>query len=76
MRSHFLKFRHLILNTKYIQYIQVKEHKYIIDCFNGAHGAFIVGSGGIKTEKFQVEICKKEDPENYKILENWIQKIE
>ncbi len=76
MRSNFLKLSHLIINTKYIHYIQVKEHKYVIDCFNGVAGMLIGGTGGLKTESFQVKICKKEDPENYKIVEDWIKRIE
>ena len=74
--SNFIKFSSVILNTSKIKAIEMNNNKYIITLTtNTLDGFMLFTSGYFKSINDQVEICKQQHPEDYKILTDWINKI-
>jgi hypothetical protein len=71
--SRFLKLRNIIINVNHIRFISFQSKKYKIDfaanCFNGY---WMLGSGQVNSSNYELNICEKEDPEDYKIVTEWV----
>jgi hypothetical protein len=71
--TNFLKLPAVIINTKLITQILIKPQKYVFYLNNGQfNGYTIFGSGGINTEKITMDVCQVKNPEDYKIVSDWI----
>jgi hypothetical protein len=71
--SRFLKLTNMLLNVNQIRLIYIKPDEYIIKMI--AHqikGYFMFGSGGFESDDNYINICKKENLEDYKIITDWI----
>jgi hypothetical protein len=74
--SNFIKFSSIILNTSKIKAIEMTNTKYIITLStNTLDGFMLFTSGYFKSIDDKFEICKIQHPEDYKILTDWINKI-
>jgi len=79
--SKFIKFTNFILNTNDIHKIVIKPNKYVIhliskqiDGFNWGIGVFSLGNISSYTSEF--EVCETKHSTDYKIVSDWISKIE
>ena len=79
--SKFIKFTNFILNTNDIHKIVIKPNKYVIhliskkiDGFNWGMGFFSLGN--IYSYTFEIEVCETKHSTDYKIVSDWISKIE
>ena len=71
--ANFVKLTGVIINTKFITQILIKPQKYVFYLNNGQFGGFtLLGSGSINTEKLIMDVCQFENPEDYKIVSDWI----
>jgi hypothetical protein len=77
--SRFIKLTDMVLNTHNITKILIKPSKYHIvinDVKQGGSLWLVAGSGfgSIDTNStIYTTICKKENPEDYKNISNWIE---
>ena len=74
--STFLKLKGTIINTAHIRYILTEPNKYIINMENITNGYQTLGSGSIKSNPIRFIICNKDLPQEYKILSEWIDRLE
>ena len=75
--SKFIKFSSILLNTSKIKTIEMKNNTYIITLTTHALDGFMLFSSGyFKSINDKFELCEKKDPKDYKILSDWINKIE
>ena len=73
--SRFLKLTDAIINVNHIRLIQLKSNKYKIQlATNYFDGFWLLGSGSIKSNSYEVTVCEKEHPEDYKLVTKWINK--
>jgi len=79
--SKFMKLTNLLLNTNDIHKIVIQPNKYYIhiaprkiDGFSWSIGGF--GIGTISSHTSEIELCKTKDSIDYKIVSDWISKIE
>jgi hypothetical protein len=71
--SHFLKLTGVIINTKFITQILLKPQKYVFYLNNGKFSGFmLIGSGNINTESLKMDVCEINNPEDYKIVSDWV----
>ena len=74
--TNFIKFSSILINTSKIKAIEMTNNKYIITLStNILDGFMLFTSGYFKSINDKVEICEKQHPEDYKILTDWINKI-
>ena len=74
--SNFIKFSTLLINTSKIRTIEMTNNTYIITLsINKLDGIMFFSSGYFKSINDKVEICQKTYPEDYKILTDWLNKI-
>jgi hypothetical protein len=72
----FIKLSSHIINTNYIKTIVLKPDKYYINfVHNKIDGVFIFGGGVIDSINDELEICKNKSPEDYKIVSDFISKL-
>ncbi len=79
--SKFIKLTNLILNSNHIQKILITQTKYYIyindkniDGSNWVVAGF--GIGNISSHASTIEVCQIEDAVDYKIVSDWINKIQ
>jgi hypothetical protein len=75
--SKFLKLSNIIINKRHIQSIVIKPNKYYINvgggAFNGSHVSVAgFGFGSISSHYREIEVCKTNNPIDYKMVSNWI----
>ena len=71
--SRFIKLSNYVINTQLIRYINVLPAKYEINFIAGKFDGFLIfGSGNITSYDSRITICKKEDPDDFKYISNWI----
>jgi predicted nucleic acid-binding protein len=70
----FIKLSNLIINTKYIQQINILKSEYHINLTNDLHGFILVGSGTVTSNPRKI-IIYEEDMDDYKIIKDWIKQI-
>jgi hypothetical protein len=71
--SQFIKLSFIILNKNLINTIRIHPNKYhIYTMENNINGVMLFGSGKIDSNPEKIVICEKQDPEDYKIISNWI----
>ena len=72
----FLKFSNTIINPRYIHFINIADGKYTIHMVSHfVNGAYFFGSGAMETKTITMNICRKENPDDYNLMTKWIQKI-
>ena len=75
--SKFIKLSSFIINSSKINYIGIKPKLFIIEWTkNDLGGFFFVGSGSISTTNLKMEICAENNPEDYLIMSEWINKLD
>ena len=77
--SKFLKFSNRIINVAYISHIHFDQaaEKYSLHLLTTTHvGSFILGSGSINGDSHQIFATKKDHPDSYEIIKNWVNSIE
>ena len=75
--SNFIKFNNLLINTSKIKTIEMTNNTYIITLTTHTLDGFILFSSGyFKSINDKFELCENKDPKDYKILSDWINKIE
>ncbi len=72
--SKFLKLSNFLVNTNDIHKIVIKPNKYIIHITSKKIFGFIPGF--ISSYTSEVEVCEKKHSNDYKIISDWISKIE
>ena len=72
----FIKLTSLIINTKYINKILISSNKYYIYLANNKiSGNMILYSSTVPTDEEEIQICSIKDPQDYKIVSEWIKKM-
>jgi hypothetical protein len=77
--SRFLKLTSMILNTNDIHQIIIHPNKYYImtKSFSGFGMSFAgTGFNTISSNELHMEVCETKDPNDYKIVSDWINKID
>ena len=71
--SQFLKLSKIIINTNHIRNINILASKYEIKLSTpNISGYVISGSGKFDLNFPTINVCEKEDNEDYNIVKNWI----
>ena len=71
----FIRLTKLLINTRHIVHIEKNNELYSVNLHtNRISGWFIFGVGDIISKYNIIDICKKEHPKDYAIIENWINK--
>ena len=71
--SQFLKLSKIIINTNHIRNINILASKYEIKLSTpNIRGYVISGSGKFDLNFPTINVCEKEDNEDYNIVKNWI----
>jgi len=74
--SNFIKFRSVVLNASKIKTIEMKNNIYYVTLTtNTLDGFMLFTNGYFNSINDKFEICEKNHPEDYKILSDWINKI-
>ena len=74
--TRFIKLSLAIINTSHISTIINKNDKYLLYfSISRIDGLFIFGGGNITSNVHKIEICKKENSDEYKIISDWIEKL-
>ncbi len=74
--NNFIKFSTIILNTSKIKSIEIKQGLYCITLTTPKLDGFMLFTNGyLNSINEKVEICEKQYPEDYKILTEWINKL-
>lgn len=74
--SRFIRLTNKIINTSQIVNIKIEQTKYYMFMSNNTiSGYFIISLGQINTTDNIIEICKDKDPNDYKIVTEWIYTI-
>jgi hypothetical protein len=72
----FLKLTYRIINVAKINQIIIHKNNFDIYLNSGnLNGAIIFGSGSVDSKEEKIEVCEKNDPEDFKIVKNWIKNI-
>jgi len=73
---NFIKLTSLIINTSKITTIIIKNNRYCIYLNNFDISGFLYNTHGhISSNNEKLEICQTANPEDYKIITNWINNI-
>lgn len=73
--SRFLKLSNRIVNTAFIQHVSFDKDltKFTLHMAQPRFaGLVIFGSGSFGTSELTIYACKKEHPESYKAIKDWI----
>ena len=74
--SHFLKLSKYVINTLHVAQIDIKPGYYNIYYNHVRHNGFMIFSAGwVNNEIGQLEIGAGTNPDDYKIVSEWIEKI-
>ena len=72
----FIKLTGVIINTNYISKILIQPNKFCIYLTtNKINGVMFVGSGSVYSEEEGVNVCAKNNSIDYKIVQEWIDKL-
>lgn len=75
--TNFIKFSNCVLNTLKINKIEFYDKSYLIHLTNNSiDGFFLFTSGYINSNTDKIKVCKIEHPADYKVLSDWIDKIQ
>lgn len=73
--SRFLKLSTKIINTRYIETIDIQPKMYKIALATKKYEGYILfGSGGIDFTYDDIEICEEKQPQDYALITDWINK--
>jgi hypothetical protein len=67
----FIRLTNFIINPLQLSMIIVKENKYYMHMMRG-NGTILFGWGRFECD--EIEVCKKNNPDDYKIVSEWIEK--
>ena len=71
--SQFLKLSKNIINLSYVKRIDYNKEKIAIKLQEQTYDGFILfGSGFFGTNTYTINICAKEDSDDYNIVKKWI----
>ena len=75
--SRFLKLTKSIINANQIRIIDFnKPNKYEIHLVSKEiYGYTVFGTGTIESYEPYITVCQEKQPEDYKIVSDWIQKL-
>ena len=74
--NKFLKLRSILINTKNINRIVTLNNKHYIHIDKSFYGFFFVIFGMIGSDNEIIEVCKIKHTDEYKMVSDWIDKIE
>lgn len=79
--SRFIKLTNIVLNTDYVRKITIQPKIYTIhlvsrDIFGHTLLCFGSGYGMVSSNYGEVEVCETNHPTDYKIVTEWLNKIE
>jgi hypothetical protein len=60
-------------HIRYINFNKPKEYKIDLAA-NWFNGYWLLGSGNINCANYEIFVCEKKHPEDYKIVTEWINK--
>ena len=73
----FIKLTHMIINSTHINKILIKDNKYYIHVLNNNIGGFMLfSSGSISSQDDVYEVCPEREPLDYKIVSDWINRLD
>ena len=71
--SRFLKLTKTIINTKFIQHIDINNDRFIIHLMtNNMDGIFIFAGGSFQSYNTEIKVCKTKHLNDYKTVSDWI----
>jgi hypothetical protein len=71
--ASFIKLSKIFINTNYIRNINILQSKYEIKMASPYIDGFLLfGSGTIDLDYYTINVCEKDNNEDYKILKKWI----
>ena len=71
--TRFLRLTNMLLNVNQIRLIEIRPDKYKIKMIpHHINGSIILGSGGFNSVNDVIDVCKKEDIADYKIVSDWL----
>jgi hypothetical protein len=75
--SRFIKLTKMIINSNQIRIINFdKPNNYVIHLVaKEFYGYVVLGSGSIQSSEPYITVCQEKDPEDYKIVSEWIENI-
>ena len=77
--SRFLKLTNVVLNTNQIHKILIQPNKYYIMTKKMDGFDFKIAGSGYgsisSNDRCEINVCEKENPTDYKIISDWISKI-
>ena len=69
---NFIALSSRLINPSYISSIILRENRYTINMLHfDIKGSMLFGSGYLDSDN-EITICKKEDPQDYGVMSNWI----
>jgi len=80
--SKFIKLTHFVLNTNDVHKIVMQPNKYLIHVVGKKIDGFHWGFGGgygfgiISSYTSEIEVCETKHSNDYKIVSDWISKIQ
>ena len=72
--SSFLCLKNIIVNTRYITRISIRQDKYNIVLHTPPQGAIVFGSGMLEHEQ-TLEINREDQKEDYESVSKWIKSL-
>ena len=73
MFNKFIKLSTMVINTSAIKNIRIDKNKYFINFIStDINGTILFGSGGISTDDDSISVCEIKNPQDYKIITDWI----
>ena len=73
----FIRLDKILINPSTIRTITMTDTRYTIQFMSeNVAGACLFGSGMVSSSNRYIVIDKKEQPSDYRVLENWISKTE
>jgi hypothetical protein len=74
--SHFIKLSQYVINKLHISHIIQQPNKYYLYMnISNINGLFIFSFGSVSTSITTVEICEKNNKQDYDIITNFIKEI-
>ena len=70
-----VKLTDIMINVSHIRFIKFNPKEYKIElATNYFNGSLILGTGTIISNSYEVTVCEKEHPDDYKLVTEWITK--
>lgn len=75
--TRFIKIGKQLLNTSSIKMVRIEPNQFFIELNHPgiANGYLCMGTGFFSSEYSAIQVCKDRDPQTYKDVEKWINRM-